>query len=116
MLKNYNENEGKLDLVLFNDALSHLSNIHRILRLEGSHALLVGVSGSGKKVLAKLAAYIAGLKPFEISLSKSYGMNEFCEDMKNLYITMSESNSHFMFMFSDSSIRDEGWYPYSLAD
>lgn len=97
-----------MDLVLFNDALCHLSTIHRILRLQGSHALLVGVSGSGKKVLAKLAAFIAGLATFEISLSKSYGEAELCEDIRKLYTTMSENTKEYMFIFADCHVRNEG--------
>lgn len=97
-----------MDLVLFNDALNHLSIIHRILRLEGSHALLIGVSGSGKQVLAKLAAFIAGLNYFEISLSKSYGMAEFGEDLKKLYTAMADNSKQYLFLFADSHIRNEG--------
>lgn len=97
-----------LNLVLFDDALTHLAVIHRILRLEGGHALLVGVSGSGKKALARLAAFIAGLRVFEISLSKSYGEAELCEDIKKLYTMMAENSAHYLFLFEDSHVRNEG--------
>jgi dynein heavy chain len=47
-LREYNELNAYMGLVLFEDALKHIGRICRIILPPSGHALLVGVGGSGK--------------------------------------------------------------------
>ena len=112
VLDEHNEDsEEKLNLVLFKDALTHLVRVHRILKLQRGNALLVGVGGSGKQSLAKLAAWTAGYEIFQISLTRSYGEEDFREDLKRLYdlLGSKDGGRPVVFLFTDAHVKDENF-------
>ncbi|WIA33430.1 hypothetical protein OEZ86_006562 [Tetradesmus obliquus] len=96
-----------LDLVLFKDALQHVCRIHRILSQPRGNAMLVGVGGSGRKSLARLATYVAELKVFSIEITKTYRLTEFREDLKGLYRQAGVSNKPTVFLFDETQIKYE---------
>ena len=78
------ESDKPMDLVLFKDAVEHLCRVSRILRFLRGHAMLVGLGGSGKKSITKLAALLAGCKLMMIELKKNYKEKDFREDLFNM--------------------------------
>ncbi|XP_069379878.1 dynein axonemal heavy chain 10 isoform X1 [Paralichthys olivaceus] len=109
ILEEYNENKSRMNLVLFDDALEHLTRVHRIIRVDRGHALLVGVAGSGKQSLTKLAAFTAGCEVFEIILSRGYSESNLREDLKTLYLKLGIENKKMVFLFTDSHVAEEGF-------
>lgn len=71
-LANYNELNAAMNLVLFEDAMIHICRINCILEMLQGNALLIGVGGSGKQSLSKLASFISNLEVFQITLRKGY--------------------------------------------
>ena len=83
-LDEYNEEskKKKLKLVMFLDACGHVSRICRILRQPQGNALLLGVGGSGRQSLARLATYINTYDCYQIDVVKGYSMKDFAKNVK----------------------------------
>ncbi|KAK7929355.1 hypothetical protein WMY93_005750 [Mugilogobius chulae] len=91
-------------LVFFQDAVEHVSRIARVIRQERGNALLVGVGGTGKQSLTRLASLMCGYRCFEIELTRGYNYESFHEDLRRLYKMAGVEDKDMVFLFTDTQI------------
>jgi len=97
----------QMPLVMFLDACDHVARIQRIIRQPLGNAFLLGVGGSGRQSLSKLATFIANQKVFQIEVIKGYNMLNWREDVKKVLMQAGVDNKPTSFVFVDTQIVDE---------
>jgi dynein heavy chain, axonemal len=123
IMDEYNDRRDPMDLVLFDDCLDHLTRVHRVMRMHKyeniifiyllthslsvscrGHLLLVGVGGSGKHSISRLAAFAAGCEIFEITITRGYNEDSFKADLKTLFNKLMTQPTVFLFSSAQVSI------------
>jgi dynein heavy chain len=97
----------KMDIVLFKDAIIHVSKIYRVLKLKRGHALLVGMGGSGRHSLTRLSAYVADMNCDQLEIRRDFTLKDFRNKLKELYeISAYKGKWHLktVFIFSDNDV------------
>ncbi|XP_025080372.1 dynein heavy chain 2, axonemal-like isoform X3 [Pomacea canaliculata] len=107
----YNNTPGivAMDLVLFRDAIEHVSKVVRVIRQPRGNMLMIGIGGSGRQSLTRLAAFICEYKTFSIEVTKNYRKQEFRDDIKQLYNQCGVENRSTVFIFNDIQVIQESF-------
>jgi dynein heavy chain len=112
-LSRYNDVFTVMNLVLFDEAVAHICRTVRILERQRGNALLVGVGGSGKQSLCKLACYICEMTIASLNISSSFSFNDLRDFLKDLYQKAGVSPAKpICWLVPDSHIFDEKFLVY----
>lgn len=96
-----------MKLVMFLDACDHVSRINRVIMQPLGNALLLGVGGSGRQSLARLATFMATYKCYQIEVVKGYAMPNWREDAKKCLLQCGVENKATTFLFVDTQVVNE---------
>ena len=109
-LNEYNSLTNRpMRLVMFMAAIEHVARIARVVGQPFGNALLIGVGGSGRQSLSRLAAYIQDFEAFQIEITRQYGMAEWRDDMKALLRKGGRDGKSQVFIFTDSQLKLEAF-------
>jgi dynein heavy chain len=97
----------QMKLVFFDDAIEHVARIARIIRQPRGNAMLVGVGGSGKQSLTRLACAMTEFDCLQIEVTRGYGYADFQEHLKKLMIMTGVEGKNVVFLFTENQIISE---------
>ncbi|KPI87221.1 putative dynein heavy chain [Leptomonas seymouri] len=100
----YNKEVG---LVFFKDAAQHVARLCRVLRQPRGHALVVGMGGTGRQSLCKLAAFICNLPVYEVTITRTFNMTEFHDSLKKILLESACHDKPVLFFLSDTQLVKE---------
>jgi len=78
-----------------------------IIRQPLGNCLLLGIGGSGRQSLSRLATFMANYKLFQIEVIKGYGMQNWRDDVKKCLLQAGAENKLTSFLFVDTQIVNE---------
>src|ERR1700733_13397821 len=98
-----------MNIVLFEEAVSYVCKIHRIIKFSRGHGMLVGEGGAGRHSLTKLACFIAKYNLHQISTNKNYKLRDFRENIKEWSQNVALKDTPAVLIFSDNQITEEAF-------
>merc|ERR1711871_1316031 len=114
-LEEYNESNAIMDLVLFEQAAQHITRIARIIANPGGNAMLIGVGGSGKQSLSRLAAFISGMEVRQLQITGSFKVDDLLEAFREMFKLSGVKGVPMMFLMTDTQVVNERFLIYINA-
>jgi dynein heavy chain len=111
-LADYNESNAMMDLVLFEQAAEHITRISRIIANPGGNAMLIGVGGSGKQSLSRLAASINNYETRQLQVTGSFKVDDLLEAFREMFKASGVKGTQMVFLMTDTQVVDDRFLIY----
>jgi len=99
-----------MNLVLFKDAMEHICKIARIIDRPSGNALLVGVGGSGKQSLTKLAVFLLNAALDTIVVTSTFNVTDFLACIGEMFKKATKPpGTQRAFMLNDGQLTNEAF-------
>lgn len=90
--------------------MEHIVRIARIVELPAGNALLVGVGGSGKQSLTRLAVFIVGFETDQMVVTANFTLNDLRNYLQEIYKKIAKPSAMpRCFLITDSQIKEESF-------
>ena len=104
---------GSSNIVLFKDAIEHILRICRVLQSSKGSIMLVGLGGSGKQSLTRVAASVNGSQFYQAGESDMYSDCNFLEDIKSAFRVSGIKNKSSCLLITNSSVKHNSFLDYT---
>lgn len=110
-LADYNEMHKKqrINVVLFDFLVEFLLKTLRVINQPYSHAILIGIEGSGKQAICQLATALAGFQFHQIKFDAHYSQEDWQFDLKHLLQVSGVDNKEIVFHLKHNQIFHESF-------
>ncbi|KAF1521633.1 Cytoplasmic dynein 2 heavy chain 1, partial [Eudyptes sclateri] len=78
----YGRDKKELEILLFQEVLSYMSKVDRVLSFPGGSLLLAGRSGVGRRTVTSLVSHMHGAVLITPKISRGYELKQFKNDLK----------------------------------
>jgi AAA domain (dynein-related subfamily). len=114
-LVEFNESNPIMDLVLFEQALLHVTRISRIIQNPCGHVMMIGVGGSGKQSLCRLAAFISDYEVKQLVVTSNFKVEDLKDELRSMFLASGVKCVRTLFILTDSQIIREEFLVYINA-
>lgn len=98
------EEEVETSFIIYDEMLSHLLRIDRVLRQVQGHAMLIGPCRTGKTTMTKFTAWLNGISIVQPNVHANFTISDFEEFLRGVLLSCSIEDKELCLIIDESNI------------